>query len=80
MTTDTARDITAISTSTDESIPSPNTARLPEDIPKTILRIARSRFPARAEIAAVFIMPPLPAVPGADKVDSDKETMPPYYR
>jgi hypothetical protein len=70
----------AISTSTDESIPSPNTARLPEDIPKPILRIARSRFPAKAEIAAFFIIPPLPAVPGVDENDSDKRKMPPYNR
>jgi hypothetical protein len=80
ITTDTTRDIRAISTSTDESIPSPNTARLPECIPTPILRIARNRFPAKAVMAAVFIIPALPAVPGTDKVDSDKRGAAPYKR
>jgi hypothetical protein len=78
MTTDTRRDIRAISTSTDESIPSPRTARLPECIPPPILRAARQRFPAKAVIAARFMMPALPVVPGTDKVDSDKGGITPY--
>jgi hypothetical protein len=80
MTTDTKRDIRAISTSTDESIPSPRTARLPECIPTPILRTARQRFPVKAVMAAVFMIPALPAVPGTDKVDSDKRGITPYKR
>jgi hypothetical protein len=74
ITTDTTRDIRAISTSTEESIPSPRTARLPEWIPAPIFKAARQRFPARAVTAAVLIIPALRAV----TVDSDKRRITPF--
>ena len=51
----TIRDIIAMITSVDESIPSPTTARLPAKRPTRILSKARIALPTRAMIEAVFI-------------------------
>jgi hypothetical protein len=43
-----------------------------------ILRTARNRFPVKAVMAAVFMIPALSEAPGTDTIDSDKRGITPY--